>query len=262
MIAAGPLGAPAAAPVAPGWRLADSQKHKVAAVAVAAFLFSSLQFRCTWTVASVCALGASGTTFLAEALIDRPHQEEWFSSRGIYRESIYPIVKILAFRVALIGGMVFFGLVFPQSAVQRLQVLPLFSSSWLYLSLLISVVAPYTEEVLFRGFLQERVDDCLLLIRRHRIELPYQWVFLLSNLPSLLFGAIHLIGNQVVDVDVKLVIFLFTASMGMAVHDMKQETGGSLLLPFCFHSAVNASVPLGVTLGKVARGCAELAVKS
>ncbi|MBX7067467.1 MAG: CPBP family intramembrane metalloprotease [Parachlamydiales bacterium] len=98
---------------------------------------------------------------------------------------------------------------------------------------LASIVAPFSEEILFRGFLLERLEDLQL----------GETLSMLGQ--SFIFGAVHL--NKSIQEGMQIPVFAVLSFMGYIFGRLKKEEN-SLLAPMAIHSANNIGACVHVLL--------------
>lgn len=219
---------------------------KVAAVTAATFLFFSLQFPVGIVLTCRIALAVSATTILSEKVI-RPLNPyiksiDWLNRDFDKDELKKTLTK--RFVILLVVNALVFGFLIPpiQTAFgfHALGLQNLFKAT---------VLAPIAEEILFRGFLQERIEDFYILMNAYVITIPTEAVEVISIVvTNLLFGAAHIIGNQVVPA-ASLYIFYVTTMIGFFLSSLKEKEN-SLIPSMVTHMVQNAGNFSGLIIAK------------
>ena len=225
------------------------QVQKVAAVAIASLLFFGVQFYCSWALSGGIALSCSVITLLSETFLRKENIEnvDWFS-RDINKKQL--MIQV-AFRLAILPIILSLQIAFGTTPVQAIASHILNGN--LRMILLVILVAPVAEEILFRGFIQERTEDLLNLVDRyiHRLSEPTK-KYVSIALQAPLFGTIHIVGAQVANRSMKVLVFCMTSLLGAVLAWIKVMEE-SLLPPLVLHSAQNTGVVLGLLAGRVIR---------
>lgn len=222
---------------------------KIISVAVATSAFFILQM--TGNVAFGCgmALTASTLTLFSEKVI-RPLKPECTSSNWINTEIDKAELNDFVYNRLVYGTLfitIIYGCIFSpvQAVVLDIQAMHLKTI------LLATIIAPLSEEILFRGFLQERIEDILIVINHFVIEIKSEKIKqLASQTSNLFFGALHITGNQVTSLANKILVFAGTTLLGKIFSDMKNQNNGSLLPSIAAHMAQNTAITCGVILAK------------
>ena len=222
---------------------------KITAVAAVALTSFVLQMSCSLTFGCGMALIATTLTLFSEKVI-RPLHPEFTSSNWINTEINKIKLKkfifnCLVYRTLLVT--IVYGCIF--SPIQTIAVA--ISNLHLKTILLVTIIGPLSEEILFRGFLQERIEDSLILINLFIIEIKTEKIKqLVIYTSSLLFGSAHIVGDQVVSVTKKIFVFIVITFIGKFFSDMKNENNQSLLPCIASHMALNTSFTCGLILAK------------
>lgn len=227
------------------------QVQKAAAVGLACILFFGVQWCCSWTLAAGIALACSAVTVLSEAFLRKDdRQNTSWTNRDFDRSNLTLQVAIRLTLLPLFVGLTTASGILPLQAVGT-HIL----AGNKKIILLVAVIAPIVEEILFRGFLQERLEDLATLVDRHLCSLTQRTKERFSTIAqSLLFGSVHITGEQVAKQSSKVVVFCATSFLGYIFTAAKKEDR-SLLSPIAIHSSQNTGVALGLIggcrLGKI-----------
>jgi membrane protease YdiL (CAAX protease family) len=218
------------------------QTKKIIAVALACLAFFGLQFCYSWTAAAGIAVACSTITLLSETFLrtDDEQKLDWFSWDQI---NTINLVIGVALRLLLLPVAVTLMTACGRMPLQNVA-LKIMAGD-LRLILLAILVAPIAEEILFRGFIHERIEDLLNLVDRHVIQVTHLKGLVSVALPSMLFGLIHITGAQVVKSSMRIVIFCMATAAGFMLL-MKKKIDQSLLSPIAIHSTQNTGFTLGL----------------
>ncbi len=213
--------------------------QKVLATALATFALLAIQLGFSLAISfSVTCLFAA-LTFLAETYLPKEahDQREWFTLDFSKRELFFWCTLLLAapflatlFRSAL-------GLP-PPPIPQTGLVEMILARPWRMISIAV-LLAPIVEEILFRGFLLERLEDGLYLFSRfiHPLSLGCQRK--VSNIgQALIFSAVHF--RSKVEESAKKILFISIALVGHGFGEVKRTRNG-LIYPMVCHSIKNLS---------------------
>lgn len=219
---------------------------KVAAVTAATFLFFSLQLPVGIVLTCRIALAVSATTIISEKFI-RPLNPyiksiDWLNRDFDKDELKKTLTK--HFVIVLVVNAIVFGFFIPpiQTAFgfHALGLQNLFKAT---------VLAPIAEEILFRGFLQERIEDVYILMNAYVITIKTVDIKVISSLvTNLLFGAAHIVGNQVVPA-ASLYILCVTTQIGLSLSNLKEKEN-SLIPSVVAHMVQNAGNFSGLIIAK------------
>lgn len=222
---------------------------KIISVAAATSVFLIIQFRSSVAFGGAAAVTASALTLFSEKVI-RPLNPAFTDSNWINTEINKARLKDFVYKRLIyttLAVTIIFGLIFPP--IQAIAVA--IQAMHLKILLLVCVIAPIAEEVLFRGFIQERIEDVLIVVDRFVMEIKSakitQWATKATNF---LFGAVHIIGNQVATVAAQIYIVAVIYLLGSTFSDFKNRDNGSLLSPIAAHMAQNISFTTGLILAK------------
>lgn len=204
----------------------SAQKKKVMAVALASLALFVLQLGLSLSLA----LGLSALITLLTHLKPRP-DNDWFNTQFDHKKIGF-LATFLILRPFII--QIFFwalGIPLPPIAQEGIAKMIL-SEPWKMVALA-SVVAPFSEEILFRGFLLERLEDLHLSARASDIA------------QSLIFGVVHL--NKAIESGMEILVMLMLSFMGHLFARFKQEEN-TLIAPMAIHSANNLGACIYVHL--------------
>jgi membrane protease YdiL (CAAX protease family) len=231
----------------PDWRAsfkvqADSRWLKVASVALASLFFVSAQFGCSLGLGLGVALATSSITWISEKW--RAHPSDWFSIDKIDRKTLLMNLTIYFCIYPMCVGLFYSALGLPAQFVA--QEILAFNPRVIFHGV---VLGPIVEEILFRGFLQERIEDLTYLFNRyvHPISTTVQ-NSISCVVQALVFGAFHTQGSQVLGglVD-KIFIFSTTAFSGF-YFGWQKSRDHSIFSPIILHSSQNIGFILGLSV--------------
>ncbi|PIS03170.1 MAG: hypothetical protein COT85_03880 [Chlamydiae bacterium CG10_big_fil_rev_8_21_14_0_10_42_34] len=217
----------------------SARDKKVMAVALASLGFFGLQMGLGLVLTVSVTTFLSAMTYLAEVHLRNGSENDWFRSdfdkKKIAFWTAFLLVRPFILRIALS----LLGLpmpVIPQTGIAE----KIFSQPWKMIPLA-TIVAPFTEEILFRGVLLERFEDTLAFFNRKQIcKLSENAQKKISNMAqAVLFGAAHL-GSKIQE-GMVLPVWGMLSFMGYVSGLLKNEMKGSLIPSTIFHSANNVS---------------------
>ncbi len=212
------------------------------AVAIASIGFFAFQMSCSFPTVAAMTFLCSSVTLLSEAFLRTKGKENirWFNF------DFNPVTMTIQVALRLLVLPVMVGLM-TLSGVAPLQAVALqIMAGNLKVIFIATVVAPLAEEILFRGFIQEQLENVA--------NLCDQYIYPLSGrvkkgfsigLQSLCFGSIHIVGNQVADVSKKIIVLVSTTVFGLWLTLMKNRDQ-SLVSPIAIHSSQNTGYSLGL----------------
>lgn len=213
---------------------------KVASVAIATFVFFSFQLRFSLAFAGMMTATFISLTVLSEYFLRRNSSfptsgSNWFNSDHVSWKSL---LKNFCFilSINLIAGFVFS--LFNISIGQHVQ--DLIKKPNLRILLLATIVGPLCEEIIFRGFLKERLEDGCTLFSKFVKPLSDHSVELVSNVgQALIFGIGHM--NDMQTRATNVFIFSATSLLGFTLGVFK-DLQSSLISPICTHISINTAV--------------------
>lgn len=223
------------------------QVLKVGAVAAACLVVIGIQLSYSWPLAAAVALTCSIITLVSEIFLRNDNNQNninWGNEPINPRRLMIHIALRLSVVPLVLGLMTAFGIM-PLQAV-AIQIM----SGNIKLILLATLIAPIAEEIIFRGFIQERLEDLATLIDRYIQPLSHESKKLFSAVAqAVLFGAVHITGKQVINHSMKIAVFCMTTLFAYTL-TMLKETDQSLLSPIAFHCAHNTGIVLGLLGGR------------
>ncbi|MFI5333932.1 MAG: CPBP family intramembrane glutamic endopeptidase [Chlamydiales bacterium] len=226
-----------------------AQIAKVAAVGLACLLFFGAQMCCSLTVTAGVAATCSLITLLSETFLRRhnPQNINWLNFDFEKSElMIHLAIRLIA--LPLIAALMTACGILPLQAV-AIEIMKGDAD----LILLVTLIAPLAEEILFRGFIQERLEDIASMASHYLYPLSNAATMQIAAVAqSLLFGAIHIIGNQVGQRSMAIVVFGATSLLGLILAQSKNEHA-SLLPAIAIHSSQNTGFTLGLLGGQALR---------
>lgn len=212
--------------------LTQPQTVKVIAVAIATLLC----FGATW------ALFSAGLTFLCEAMLHNGSQQNWFSTHSFSVKTLFlDMCDIFKGRGVILVAWValtLLGLVAALPAIPQTKLAEMALVEPVRFLFKCIVVAPICEEILFRGFVQERFEDAAQLLNRHIYPLSRRAQEKMANVAqAILFGIVHILGGQVAPAG-KWVVALASGWCGYVLGRRKTEST-SLTAAMAEHSMNN-----------------------
>lgn len=212
--------------------ISKSELEKVTAATFACGVFYGCQFLIPAATVIKVTIVCVASTLIAEKTIRKSdHSTSWFNTEKIGRAAL--IREAALFFIA----QTVFGI-----AMTKLGVAPIQHISNLILqrnirAIAIVLIAPLSEEILFRGFLKERIEDLVHLVSNFQNNTAHK----ISNIiQAALFGLVHI--NTMQTAFANSYLFFATALLGTLVGDIKEEGKGSLVRSIFLHECINASV--------------------
>lgn len=234
---------PKALTLEPYQSLETYQIQKVAAVALACLALFGIQLGCSWGLAIGIALIGSTITLLSETFLRTDHSQNinWTNTDVDTR---FLMIQV-AFRIVVLPIIIGLMMAFATMPLIQAVALEILAGN-MKMILLATLIAPIAEEILFRGFIQERLEDMATLFDHYIYPLPEsakEWFSI--SVQSLLFGAVHITGAQVLKSSMKAVVFGMTSLLGFLLAILK-NMDKSLLPPIAIHWAQNTGFVLGL----------------
>lgn len=214
---------------------------KPASVGISSYIFFK-EFRGFTPKAS---LGISLSASLSAFLIEKINQskEHWFvKQEQEYSESklktLQSLVKMqrvqIAYNILLAFRTVMYG------PIQK-EIISAMSENKKWF-VIVNLIAPIVEEILFRGFFKEMIECGCILVDRHLCKITEDRQHIISNtVQALVFGWIHIQGENKVN---DALVFFSTFMMGLIQGQRRRYEQGCLLTPIKLHMFQN----MGVTL--------------
>jgi membrane protease YdiL (CAAX protease family) len=212
--------------------------EKTMSVAIAIFAFSTLQWGIPLAGAGACALGCASVTFFSEIFIrpsSSPTEGRWFDYKNVNFQ------KLKSLGIQLCIKQIAVGIIFTALGVTPFQhVAKLIATRNIRIIFLATLVAPITEEILFRGFLKERIEDVLYFTHRYVCSIKGETRDLISHLAqAVIFGAGHVTSAQTRLANT--VIFAGTTLVGLVCSFIKDKYKDSLIPSISVHAMLNSS---------------------
>ena len=213
---------------------------KVMATALACILLFGVQFcfSCPMTFLITCAI--TSVIFIFEQAIDR-EKTDWFNTE-IRETLLVCVASILILKPLIIYAFCWaLGLPLPGFAQERIK--ELFLNQPLRTILISCISAPFSEEILFRGVLEERLEDFGHLLNRYtalRVSQQVRDIFT-GIAQGLIFGACHL--NRKIKEGMKTFVF-FTISWMGGIFSVIKRNEKSLIPSITLHSTNNIGVAI------------------
>lgn len=238
---------PRALTLEPYQNLQRHQWQKVATVGLACILLLGIQLSCSLPVIVGVTFLCTVTTLLSEALLrnEGGTDSNWCNVNFNKKDMLIDVA------LRLIAIPIIVGLITASGFLPLQAVAIAIMNRNVRIILLATVIAPIAEEIIFRGFLQERFEDLAILVDRyiHPLSEEIKMGFSIAA-QALIFGAMHITGSQIVQKSSKIIVFLKTSLFGAWLGYCKQRDA-SLLSPIAIHSAHNTGATLGMLFGKL-----------
>lgn len=216
------------------WQIEISvQDKKILAVAIASLLFFGVQFGLSLPVTFAITFLLTGLTYLCER--NRIETEDWFNT-SFDKKQLGLLAAFLILK-PLILQIIFWGLGIPLPAIPQIEIAQaILSQPWKMIPLA-TVIAPFAEEILFRGVLLERLQDAAGFLSRHVVDLSQNSQQHLSHaIQAIIFGALHL--RRTIEEGMHIPLVLSLSLCGYLLGLLKCEDN-SLISPIAVHSANN-----------------------
>lgn len=223
---------------------------KMIAVALGSLAFFAVQFSLSLTVSLALSFTFTVLTYLSEKFLrTEEHQKnDWFNTNfDIKTVGFYSALLLLR---PLIFQVVCWSLGIPLPFPAQTELVNIILAQPWKMIPLVSIMAPITEEILFRGFFMERLEDAAQLLNRHTfVKLSQKTQDRIVNLiQAIVFGAVHL-GRKIQD-GAQIPVFLILSLWGYIFGEEKQREK-TLFAPMALHSANNSSALVYIfALGK------------
>lgn len=218
------------------------QVEKVAGVAIGCIILFGFQMACSSTTVAKIAFSCSALTLLAEkCLRSENDQKSWFKFSSVDMEAVGKHLTA-AFTVQIIAGIVFRVL-----NIQIFQaVAKLIAQRHMIIIILAIVAAPISEELVFRGFVMERIEDAATLCNRYICKIHPETQKNIANFgQAILFGAVHI--NAMQSKLANMIIFAGAGLGGFIVGKVK-TLNNSILQPMMHHSIHNGALVFRLVL--------------
>lgn len=227
------------------------QVRKVISVALGILAFFALQFGFSLIAAGAISLACASVCLLSEVWL-RPMQKQkcdWFSFEEMNKTSVMIHV---ALRLTLLPAIIAFSTASGNLPLQRVALQIMAFNPWVIF--LANIVAPLAEEIVFRGFIQERFEDLVYLIDLYLYSFPDNMKIMIKSglsisATGIFFGYLHIIGDQVRDLSMKMIVFLQITLTGLFYSYLKNRDN-SLLSTMGIHFSQNGGVTLGLLSSK------------
>lgn len=227
------------------------QAEKTTAVAVACILLFGAQLALPMATVAHIAFSCSVITFISEKYLRTENeQNSWFNIHTVNVQAVVGQIAIML-TIQTIAGIVLtlLNIAPPQTVAQ------LIAQRDIRIIVLATLVAPLAEEIFFRGFVMERIEDSITLFNRHVytiyppcVVLDDQESHIRSQIrqseichlgQAIIFGAIHMRSSQTKWANA--FIFGVTTWFGIVFSKVKECTG-ALIHPIIAHSIHNGSM--------------------
>jgi len=236
---------PQALTLAPYQELQKFQVQKIAMVAIACLMLFGFQLSCSLMASTAIAFTCSAITLLSETFLRKndPKNCNWLKHDFDKKQMMKEVALRLILVPIVLGVSIAMGTAPMQNVVVQLM------NGNVRMIFLATICAPIGEEILFRGFLQERIEDIITLLGRviypvSKTVKKYASLFL----QAVVFGLVHIPGKQVVETANKIRIFVSITVAGLWFGSRKNKDK-SLLSPIAIHGSQNTGVVLGALGG-------------
>lgn len=208
--------------------------NKITLVALASFAFFSLQVPLPIILALKVSAVLSLSTVVFEHFFDKKHCD-WIKISNLIPHKI-----TCYFFASYFSSLMKVFLLSPLKQDLFLQeVTKLIAQKNLKMIINSLFIAPFCEEILFRGFLFERFVDLICLTSKYISYLSPDKITTIANIAqAIFFGGLHIIGGQVTDLKSKILVMIDTSLAGAMFGELK-STQGNLIYSICFHSLYN-----------------------
>lgn len=210
----------------------DNKHHliKITQIALASLIFFSFQMPLAWPSAwkITIILGIASVFGSKLSQIDHP---QWLVFEHMKPQKISCF--FLAFYVNSLIKTLLLSAVHPHDLVQ--EVTKLIAQKNLKMIMISIILAPFAEEILFRGFLFERFNELLVISR----IVPRHLVGSYANImQSIFFGVLHIVGDQVKGLKNRAIVVLDTFIAGLTFGELK-TVQKNLIYSISLHSLYN-----------------------
>lgn len=197
--------------------------EKVTSVAIAFFLCACVQFSLSASVAAGIALSAAAITVISYNAFPDRHTETsaWFSTTSLPKN--FSNFKAYATRIALVNLI--------RGVVVRILQMPaqMPTLHWISLTCLFE---PIIQEIIYRGFVQERLEEGLILANLQ-----------LVSIDESIQKRIALVGQAIIcgamQLDFSIPMRFFTSILGYKYGQIKNDNDNSLLPSMASHGIYN-----------------------
>lgn len=212
-------------------------------------------------VAIICMVANAVFSLLTE---NEDKIQDWFKTNKaakhlkMYWENSFPL-----FTVKLVMVVVY--RIFGAAAAEKQTVVkilveslknPALAAWWIFRA---CVIAPIIEEIIFRGFLQEKLRNMQVFVFGPKAADSDLHKSIRVAVQAILFGLAHVRPEQAA---INGIVFLFTGIVGAYNGYLKEETS-TLWVPMAFHAHVNSSTAVAVIAEHLLAWnvCPELLIK-
>lgn len=210
---------------------------KISLVAISVFTFFSLQIPLPNKLKVQLTLFTVGLTYICEKTIHKQQNIDWINKAFNTACKVTVIVVLFYFSTILKTFLL-------HSEIQPgyLQKIAEKILSCDFQTIAISIgIAPITEEIIFRGFLEERLEDAFELYSKYVFQLGQDVKTECSRIiSSIAFGILHILGDQTQSLKNAIIVLFDTTLFGYLGSVLKQSHK-SLITPIFCHSLNNLS---------------------
>ena len=223
--------------------LQRTQWMKVSAVAVACFSLLALQFRCSLGVSLAISLGCSVITLFSESF--RANKNDWFKITEINTTQLLVEIGVylIIFPICLHFACTALGLPLQFAALKLME----YDLRSIFLA---AVLAPIAEEIVFRGFVQERIEDALQWAHQYAPlgERNKKIITYLGQ--SALFTIAHFRMGQMIQGTIMKTLFFSRLLYNGFYFGWKKDADQSIVSPILAHAGQNIG---GIALARLLR---------
>jgi membrane protease YdiL (CAAX protease family) len=216
---------------------------KIALVALSCFGFLTLQFSFPYVLAAKISVSCATVCFACDVIFPKKSSEDllWLNTThmtisswalGFFSHQMLNIMKT----ILLFGSN---GSIPIQEVSKKILN---YDPKLLVISL---IIAPICEELLFRGFLVERLYD-LMHVASIIIPLTDEVQKKIAHVvQAALFGLMHILFGQVQEFKYRVIVFCDTMFLSLVSQEMKSSTK-SLVPSICYHALANLNATLSM----------------
>lgn len=215
---------------------------KIVLVSLSTFTFLSLQVSSTNALKYKLSFFTGATTYICEKIFPKNYTEDWMKKS--FDTACKVTLVVLLYYFADFLHTILLPIEKNGSVLQK--VAEEIAKRDLFTLALSVFIAPITEEILFRGYLEERTHDVLSVISRYIYPISQNIRSEITRLfSSTAFGLMHITSSQVEGIKRKIVVFFDTALSGYFSSVMKQNHN-QLITSINVHCINNVSCVLRI----------------
>lgn len=211
-----------------------AKNKKVLAVALASLALFTIQIGLSLSLSLAITFSVTLLTYLSEKYL-RTEDNDWFDTKFDKKwVTIWTIILLVRPLIPVITCW-YFRLPLPKPPQEGIAKL-LLTYPWQMFPIA-AILAPVAEEILFRGFILERLEDLASMMNRKVDLLSSKAVKMICNMAqATIFGVVHL--RSKIEDGFKIPVAMALSLSGFFMGKSK-ENNKSLLAPMTFHSANN-----------------------